>query len=757
MEIFPVWRDLFFEYQGDVLEYRITIKDGDEIFHGRAVKSPKDRVIRIRLNDCCESFLNSLLTEEAFYNAEEADRAYPMDAYGEFALDVIDGDSWETAYEWAFTNDYSYDYKEPQGSYSEPINGHSATGQLLPYSHLVTGDTESVCYDGCGGVFFDITLGAVVEYGWGGGYWAIRWDTNLDSVYYVCSDGTTGTSSNGYLSKTLPRNYNHFKQQYTVRFYDRQGGTLLGTAVATVDAVPNADPDPAARTMSIISYPSVITNETTAVTVEYSISDREEVFFYLYSSTTQGSGYQEYNAYSVSRNAGVNTETFTFPANTEAEPVYYRISLGIIGLNRQFADITQLGTHPEELYLTINAIDDIGLVFHRSQSASTMQNLEYSTDKGVTWGTLPTSVDTAQSTTFLAGTKVWLRGNGALEENWLRKYSFYGTTGRFNVYGNVMSLIYGDDFIGRTDATVDWGFNKLFQQTDVVSARQLVLPSLSVGEYAYEEMFWDCSYLTAAPELPATTLGPSCYVGMFRGCSSLTTAPALPATALTERCYFQMFGGCSFTTPPELPATTLAKLCYSEMFAGCTSLVSAPELPATTLVESCYSNMFHGCTSLAAAPVLPATTMAKDCYNGMFNGCTSLTTAPSLPSTELAMECYAYMFYGCTSLTTAPALPATALTSYCYTQMFLNCTSLAAAPELPAETLRDYSYAEMFSGCTSLNYIKCLARDISRTNCTRNWVKGVASTGTFVKDPNAYYWTTGVNGIPDNWTIEWNT
>jgi len=753
MEIFPVWRDLFFEYQGDVLEYRITIKGGDEIFHGRAVKSPKDRVIRIRLNDCCESYLNSLLGEEAFREAEEADKAYPMDAYGEFALDVIEGDSWETAYEWAFTNDYSYEYKEPQGSYSEPINGHSATGQLLPYSHLVTGDTESVCYDGCGGIYFTFTSGEVMEYSWGGAVWRVRWDTNLDSVYYVCSDGTTGTISNKRLNKTLPRNYSFFKQQYTVRFYDRQGGTLLGTAVATVDAVPDADPDPVARAFTIISYPSVITNETTAVTVEYSISDNESIEVVFWSGTTAGT-YSIYDNQTISRNTGVNTETFTIPANTEADPVYYRFMFIVPGLQAQNADITQLGTHPEELYLTIEAIDDIGLRFHRSQSASTMQNLEYSTDKGVTWSTLPTSVDTAVRTTFLAGTKVWLRGNGALEESWLRRYSFLGTTGRFNVYGNVMSLIFGDDFIGRTDATVDWGFNKLFQFTDVVSARQLVLPSLSLGEYAYEEMFWECSYLTAAPELPATTLATSCYVGMFRDCSSLTTAPALPATTLAEGCYTQMFGSCTaLTTAPELPATTLGKGCYQEMFYGCTSLAVAPELPAIALVESCYSNMFLNCTSLTAAPVLPAMVMAKDCYNGMFNGCTSLTTAPALPSTNLGMECYAYMFKDCSSLTSAPALPATALTSYCYTQMFLNCTSLTNAPDLPAATLGDYSYSEMFSGCTSLNHIKCLATNISRTNCTRNWLKGVSATGTFIKASGMSDWTTGNNGIPSGWTV----
>ena len=60
----------------------------------------------------------------------------------------------------------------------------------------------------------------------------------------------------------------------------------------------------------------------------------------------------------------------------------------------------------------------------------------------------------------------------------------------------------------------------------------------------------------------------------------------------------------------------------------------------------------------------------------------------------------------------------------------------------------------MFNGCTSLNYIKCLATDISTFNCTSNWVNGVASTGTFVKASSMTSWTTGVKGIPSGWTVQ---
>ena len=127
-----------------------------------------------------------------------------------------------------------------------------------------------------------------------------------------------------------------------------------------------------------------------------------------------------------------------------------------------------------------------------------------------------------------------------------------------------------------------------------------------------------------------------------------------------------------------------------------------------------------------------------------------------LPATTLARDCYSYMFGGCNKLTTAPELPATTLTYACYQNMFYNCSSLTTAPELPATTLTDWCYSCMFTGCGKLNYIKMLATDISASNCLRNWVTSVSSTGTFVKNPNATWEVYGINGIPEGWTVKFD-
>lgn len=193
------------------------------------------------------------------------------------------------------------------------------------------------------------------------------------------------------------------------------------------------------------------------------------------------------------------------------------------------------------------------------------------------------------------------------------------------------------------------------------------------------------------------------------------------------------------------------KLC-----GNCLSLIFGDNIQYDlTDYSHCFKELFLNSKGLLNVEphFLPATTLKDFCYDNMFQGCTSLTTAPELPATSLAMSCYNYMFSYCTNLTTAPELPATTLKYYCYSGMFSQCTSLTTAPELPATTLADYCYCGMFSYCTKLNYIKMLATNISAANCLFNWVNGVASSGTFVKHPNMNSLPTGIDGIPEGWTV----
>ena len=362
-------------------------------------------------------------------------------------------------------------------------------------------------------------------------------------------------------------------------------------------------------------------------------------------------------------------------------------------------------------YLTFEALENgtFTLTVPANIDSTKMTSVSYSIDNGANWATtmIDNTAQTITTPTINAGDKVLWKGIGKQmsKANTSGNYSSFSSTGNFNVSGNIMSLLYGDNFVNQTTFPSGSSFNfaYLFIRGGLISAANLILP--------------------------VTTLASSCYTYMFSNCTSLTTAP-------------------------ELPATTLANSCYQSMFSGCRALTTAPELPATRLANSCYQRMFSNCTSLTTAPELPATTLAGYCYYEMFDGCTLLTTAPELPATTLVSNCYQRMFYGCTGLTTPPkTLPATTLASTCYQNMFINCTSLTIAPELPATTLASKCYYEMFYGCTSLNRIKMLATDISATDCLKNWVTNVASSGIFTKAADMTILPTGTSGIPENWTV----
>ena len=395
-------------------------------------------------------------------------------------------------------------------------------------------------------------------------------------------------------------------------------------------------------------------------------------------------------------------------------------------------------------YLTFKVIKG-GNITIKASKANVAKTIQYSTDNGSTWTSLTTST-TAQELggTLNVGDKVLVKGtNTTYGTN--SYYNTFGGTAKVNVYGNIMSLIYGDNFVDKKTLADRYTFKRLFySHANLLSAENLILPATTLASNCYNGMFYDCTSLVNAPELPATTLAGNCYAYMFSGTNVLPDCSNIDFTSnsvVSSGGLISLFAGTKVTDSdldrllPKntngkyyLPATTLAVSCYSYMFQNCRNLTTAPELPATTLTNYCYSYMFQNCTSLTTAPELPATTLASNCYNSMFTGCTSLTSAPELPVTTLANYCYAHMFNGCTSLTTAPELPATKLASSCY------------------------SY--MFQGCTNLNYIKCLATDISARNCTSSWLTGVASSGTFVKAASMTSWTNSVNGIPTGWTVQ---
>ena len=402
----------------------------------------------------------------------------------------------------------------------------------------------------------------------------------------------------------------------------------------------------------------------------------------------------------------------------------------------------QLGPEPEYLCFTSTGDSTVAMAQEGTPNKSANKVIQYRLNNGQWQNWNLSAVSLAD------GDKMYIKSDDTIpisEAGYIYKY--FIISGSIAASGNIMSLI------NFSDTLTDYAFCDLFKDCTSLTTAP-TLPTTILSAYCYASMFKGCTSLANSPELQATTLAQGCYNSMFEACTSLVQAAELPAISLGEGCYANMFKGCtSLVQAPELPATTLDNECYAAMFSGCTSLVQAPELPAVELKYRCYKQMFNGCTSLTHAPALPATILAEECYNEMFNRCTSLTQAPVLPATILGSYCCSYMFNGCTALVQAPALQATELAQGCYAEMFMNCTSLVQAPELPAATLAQYCYVEMFSGCSNLNYVKAMFTDISAEGCLNSWLSNVSPTGTFIKSKDAT-WTNEQAGIPTGWTVQ---
>ena len=263
-------------------------------------------------------------------------------------------------------------------------------------------------------------------------------------------------------------------------------------------------------------------------------------------------------------------------------------------------------------YLTIEAVSDATVVFYKN-SDNISRTIQYSKDK-TNWTSVNFNrIENAPSVNITKGEKLYLKGNNSAYciEYPDKKYCAINISeGVGNIYGNIMSLIYGDNFYGQTVLDTPYSFVCLFNPAyynDIIDASNLILPATTLSEYCYTELFRKCKRLTVGPKLPATTLSTSCYSNMFNSCTSLTTAP-------------------------ELPATTLQHDCYAAMFRDCTSLTSAPELPATTLDSSCYWYMFYNCYNLNYIKCLATNNISINTCHNWTNGVSSTGTFVKNPN-----------------------------------------------------------------------------------------------------------------------------
>lgn len=283
----------------------------------------------------------------------------------------------------------------------------------------------------------------------------------------------------------------------------------------------------------------------------------------------------------------------------------------------------------EKKYFAFTALESGTFKFYDQANVNT---LSYSLDNGSTWVQLANNTDTP---VVSAGNKILWKGELIPQTNTWGSGQFF-SSGRFDVEGNIMSLIYGDNFEDKISLeNKNDMFRSLFENnTNIINANKLTLPATILSDNCYRNFFKNCTSLLNTPELPAKNLTTNCYMRFCLGCTSLVKAPILKSINLAPYCYYAMFMNCENLVDFQsiLPATTLTNYCYDSMLVN-TRLVIAPKLPATILTYSCYGFMFEFCSNLEVAPELPAKDVLGRSYYQMFKDCPKITYIKCLAET----------------------------------------------------------------------------------------------------------------------------
>lgn len=177
-------------------------------------------------------------------------------------------------------------------------------------------------------------------------------------------------------------------------------------------------------------------------------------------------------------------------------------------------------------YFTIEALE-IGTFTMAITRGASLVSVSYSIDDGESWVTTPISsgqnINITTPTIQQGGKVLWKCEtiDNALSVSYYQKAKM-SSTGLCNIYGNIMSLIHGDDFIGNYEVSSTLHpFRELFMQIKVVDARYLIIPANRAYTYCFYELFYGNTYIVNAPTFIIETVDNNSMQEMFKNCSSL--------------------------------------------------------------------------------------------------------------------------------------------------------------------------------------------------------------------------------------------
>ncbi len=327
-----------------------------------------------------------------------------------------------------------------------------------------------------------------------------------------------------------------YSDTYTARTCEESAITTSTTVVVSI----SANPSYSARTISGsyefhgISIPYELTQEGKAFVIAEPVITTDGEYITITCATEGASIYYQLD------NIG-EFALYDNPIVMTADTLVKSYSTLLGQTSTTVSEWCEYNQDYSKEYLTFDVLS--GGTINWTAWNNVVYNISYSINNGE-W----TEIESTSSGTPITvndGDKVRIKGsNERYATNKDNCSGFSGGTAYYNVEGNIMSLIGGDNFTGLTSFnSTQWVFHDLFAKSNVISAENLVLPVMELTPYCYRALFSKASSLVKAPELPATTLASYCYYYMFDE-TKLTEAPELPAQTLVTECYRGMFAQC---------------------------------------------------------------------------------------------------------------------------------------------------------------------------------------------------------------------
>ena len=206
-------------------------------------------------------------------------------------------------------------------------------------------------------------------------------------------------------------------------------------------------------------------------------------------------------------------------------------------------------------YFTTEALTDncvITLNIAKNVSTTNVKGFYYSRDR-ITWTPILNTANTSQTVSLPAintGEKYYWKGvnlaiseNGTYQESSTLKNVHLSASANFKVYGNMFSMLYGDNFIGKNyfpDDTINYIYAGFFaNNTYLIDAGNLYFPGQHTKGFTYattdtvdptsdevinsfNDLFNGCTNLEYGPTIEMLTIvGNSSIKRIFKNCTNL--------------------------------------------------------------------------------------------------------------------------------------------------------------------------------------------------------------------------------------------